>query len=203
MHFVAAVAVSALLLTGCNPGGDPNSGGTSSGAPTASSTASPSPTPTATPVYVPASASGRAQNVPVPVLPEVAKKETKEGLEAFVSYWYSTLSYAYETGDTKPLESVSGPGCVFCSGLREGVAEAWNEGRWVSGGTIETPSVEARFTSGAPSLATIQVLQKQTEIRNADGSLYQAPSLATNAASQATAAFNDGRWLLTDLGLIR
>ena len=203
MHFLAAVAAAALLLAGCNSGGDPNIGGTSSASPTASSTASPSPTPTATAAYMPASASGRAQNVPVPVLPEVAKTETKEGLEAFVSYWYSTLSYAYETGDTKPLESVSGPGCFFCSGLREGVAAAWSDGRWVSGGTIETPSVEARFTSGAPSLVTVQVLQKQTEIRNADGSLYQEPSMATNAASQATAAFNGGGWVLTDLGLIR
>lgn len=203
MHLVAAVAASALLLTGCNSGGDPNSGGTSSVS--GSQTASPSatPTPTATPAYVPASASGRAQNVPVPVLPEAAKAETKEGLEAFVSYWYSTLSYAYETGDTKPLERASGPGCIFCSGLREGVAAAWNDGRWVSGGIIETPSVEARFTSGSPSFVTVQVLQKQTEIRNADGSLYQEPSMATNAASQATAAFDGGGWVLTDLGLIR
>ncbi len=37
--------------------------------------------------------------MPVPVLPEAAKAETKEGLEAFARYWYSLLNYAYETGD--------------------------------------------------------------------------------------------------------
>lgn len=203
LHLVAAVAASVLLLTSCNAGGDPNSGGTTSAPPTQTVSPSASPTPTATAAYVPASASGPAQNVPVPVLPEVAKTETKEGLEAFVSYWYSTLSYAYETGDTKPLEGISGPNCVFCTGLRDGVAAAWKDGRWVSGGIIETPRLEPRFTSGAPSYVTVQVLQKQTEIRKADGSLYQEPSKATNAASQATATFDGGRWVLTDLGLIR
>ena len=43
------------------------------------------PTPTAAPTpsasYKPADATGKAQNVPVPVLPDAAKAETKEGLE--------------------------------------------------------------------------------------------------------------------------
>ncbi|WP_332760841.1 DUF6318 family protein, partial [Pseudarthrobacter sp.] len=77
LHLVAAVAASVLLLTSCNSGGDP--GGTTSASPSQTVSPSATPTPTATPAYVPASASGRAQNVPVPVLPEVAKTETKEG----------------------------------------------------------------------------------------------------------------------------
>ncbi|MFP5313120.1 MAG: DUF6318 family protein, partial [Actinomycetes bacterium] len=71
--------------------------------PTPSASATPTPTPSA--VYKPADATGPAQNVPVPVLPEVAKTETKEGLEAFAKYWYELLSYGYESGDTKPLSS--------------------------------------------------------------------------------------------------
>jgi hypothetical protein len=39
-------------------------------------------------VYKPADAKGRAQNVPVPVKPALADKNTKEGLEAFTKYWY-------------------------------------------------------------------------------------------------------------------
>jgi hypothetical protein len=202
-HFVAAVAVSALLLTGCNSGGDPNNGGTSSESPTASSTASPSPTPTATPVYVPASASGPAQNVPVPVLPEVAKTETKEGLEAFARYWFQLLSYGYETGDTKPLEGVSGPNCVFCAGLRDGLVAAWNDGQWVLGGTIETPSIDAQLNPGSPSHATVQVIQAQIDIRKSDGGLYQDPTKATNTASLATGTFGNSGWVMTDLSLIR
>jgi hypothetical protein len=199
----AVVAAAALALTGCNSGGEPNNGGTTSPSATESVTPSATPTPTPAAAYKPADATGRAQNVPVPVLPEVAKTETKEGLEAFARYWYSTLSYAYETGDTELLESNSSPGCVFCSGLRDAITAAWNGGRWVAGGTIETPNIEARFKSGAPSQATVQVLQKQTEIHMADGSLYQEPTKATNAASQATVTFSGDGWIMTNLGLIR
>ena len=90
---LGVVVAAALTLSGCNSGGDPNSGGTTSPTSTATESATPSATATPTPtaVYKPADATGRAQNVPVPVLPEVAKTETKEGLEAFARYWYSTL----------------------------------------------------------------------------------------------------------------
>lgn len=204
LHLVALVAGAGLLLTGCNTGGNPGAG-TSSSSPSAAQTpsASATPTPTATPAYVPASAKGRAQNVPVPVLPEVAKTETKAGLEAFVAHWYATLSYAYETGDTQPLKEISGPKCAFCTGLTESVSAAWGGGRWVLGGKIKTPAIAAEVVSGGPSYAIVQVLQQAVEIRKSDGGLYQDPTKATNTGSRADATFSSSGWIMADLGLIR
>ena len=201
---VASVIAASVALAGC-AGGAPAEPGTSSPAASESTSASTSPSPTPTPsaVYKPADASGPAQNVPVPVLPEVAKTETKEGLEAFVRYWYEVLDYAYETGDSQILGTLSEASCVFCSGLREGVAEAWAEGRWISGGKIETPAITATVGHGAQSYAVVQVLQQVIEIRNPDGSLHQAPTAATNTGSRAAASFNGTGWIMTDLGLIR
>jgi hypothetical protein len=193
----------ALALSGCNTGAGPDAADTASPAVSQTPTATPAPTPTATAAYVPASASGRAQNVPVPVLPEVAKTETKEGLEAFVAYWYATLSYAYETGDTQKLGQLSGSSCVFCAGLKEGVTAAWSDGRWISGAKIETPAVSAVVASGKPSYAIVQVLQQAVEIRKPDGSLYQDPTRATNTGSRADATFGGSGWIMSDLGLIR
>ncbi|WP_461174935.1 DUF6318 family protein [Arthrobacter sp. Z1-9] len=202
---VLAVAVgAALTLAGC-AGGAPADPGTAS--PTATEVTSPSPSPTPTPtasaLYKPADASGPAQNVPVPVLPEVAKTETKEGLEAFIRYWYATLNYAFETGKTEKLVEISGPGCVFCHGLKDGVTEAWGEGRWVSGGKIETPAISVVFEPGVEPHAVVQVLQQEIEIRESDGSLFQAPTAATNTGSRAAATFGSTGWVMTDLGLIR
>lgn len=198
----AFLVASVLALTACTGGSATTSGNeTTPASPTASATSSATPTPT--PVYKPADAKGKAQNVPVPELPEAAKAETKEGLEAFAAYWYSALSYAYETGDTAPLEVASGPNCVFCAGLLNGVAAAWRDGRWVEGGTIETPSVTVQFSLEGVPQATIQVIQQQIGIHRSDGSLYQEPTKATNTASQATATFGENGWKLTDLGLIR
>lgn len=132
---VGVVLAAALSLSGCNAGGDPNSGGKTSPTSTATGSATPSATakPTPTAAYKPADATGPAQNVPVPVLPEVAKTETKEGLEAFARYWFELLSYSFETGDTKPLEAVSGPNCAFCRGLSDNVTAAWSGNKWVVG----------------------------------------------------------------------
>jgi hypothetical protein len=200
---LAVVAAAALALSGCNSGGTPNDGGSASPSASASVTPSATPTPTPAAAYKPADATGRAQNVPVPVLPEVAKTETKEGLEAFARYWFELLSYSYETGDTKQLEAVSDPNCAFCRGLSDNIASAWSESKWVVGGQIETPAVTAKVSTGIPAQATVQVLQKTIAIHNLDGNLYQEPTENTNTGSQATATFGPAGWVLTDLGLIR
>ena len=112
---LAVVAAAALALSGCNSGSDPDTGGTS---PSPSASVSASVTPSATPSpaasYKPADAKGRAQNVPVPVLPEVAKTETKEGLEAFAAYWFEQVNFAYESGDVTGVQAVTSQICVFC-----------------------------------------------------------------------------------------
>ncbi|WLQ04943.1 DUF6318 family protein [Arthrobacter oryzae] len=201
----AVFAASVLVLSACNGGGSPQGTGGASESAAASASASPSPSATPTPsaVYKPADAKGKAQNVPVPVLPDAAKAETKEGLEAFAKYWYATLSYAYETGDTSLVKNASGPDCVFCSGLAGGVESAWRDGRWIEGGTIETPSITVQYSPSSASQATIQVLQKQIGIRKPDGSLYQEPTKATNTGSHATATYGAKGWIISDLGLIR
>lgn len=198
------VVAGALVLAGCS-GGAPADPGTAS--PSASESASPSasatPTPTPSAVYKPADATGPAQNVPVPVLPEVAKTETKEGLESFARYWFELLSYGYETGDTNELAALSGPDCTFCHGLVDNIEEAWSESRWISGGQIETPAVTGDLTTGAAPKVTLQVIQKELVIRNSDGSPYQDPTAATNSGSQATAVFGGTGWTITKLSLIR
>lgn len=201
---VATVLAGALVLAAC-AGGAPADPGTVSPTAAGSASSSPSATPTPTPsaAYKPADASGPAQNVPVPVLPEVAKTETKEGAEAFAKYWFSVLSYAYETGDTESLSVLSGPSCTFCQELVNNIESAWAGGKWISGGQIEVPASTAKLLPGKPTYVTLQVLQKELLIHNSDGSLYQEPTAATNAGSQATATYGASGWIFDDLGLIR
>src|SRR6478735_9580951 len=134
----ALVVGLALALSGCNSGGSPGPGGTSSQmadeTPTATAAATPTSTPSA--VYKPADATGPAQNVPVPVLPEVAKTETKEGLEAFTRYWFALLSYGYETGDATSFESIAPSPCEACQKVSKVIKDWHSEGRWLVGGKL-------------------------------------------------------------------
>lgn len=194
-----AVVAAALLLAGC-AGGAPADPGTVTSTPTGSATASSSATPTPTPsaVYKPADASGPAQNVPVPVLPEVAKTETKEGLEAFAKYWFELLSYGYETGDTKPLSAVTSSSCTMCERAKQ-VQEGWHQdGRWLVGGRVTTPSVNTTFNEapGGNYQVAVQVSQEPLSYYNPDKSLDIMDPKPADSGSLMLVAFRDGAWFV-------
>jgi hypothetical protein len=197
---VATMAAVALALSGCNTGGP---GATDTTSPAASQTpsASPTPTPTATPAYVPASASGRAQNVPVPVLPEVAKTETKEGLEAFARYWYATLSYAYETGDVTLLGDITRAGCANCDAAKAVITNWYPNGRWLEGGKIVTPAIETTFKVAPDGNYQViaQVQQSQLRAHKEDGSVSEVVVPPSDVAQIFMATYSSAGWYVVDV----
>ena len=199
--FAAAVALSLLSVTACT------GGGTTPGATAAPESSSPaaSPTPTATPApaasYKPADASGKAQNVPVPVLPEAAKAETKEGLEAFARYWYALLNYAYETGDLAPVEAVSSQTCALCGEVFPGI-ERWNtDGRWIVGATITVHAVQSTFvrTETGDFQIAIQSQQASGSLKNPDGTEAQTVTESGMLGDILVARHEKGSWTVKNV----
>lgn len=139
----------------------------------------------------------------MPVLPDVAKTPTEAGMEAFTRYWFAVLDYAYQTGNTGPLKAISRPDCSFCAGLVEAIESAWADGRWVSGGRIQTPAVTAASAESGHWHATVQVIQAPLNVHKPDGELFQEPTKATNVGSVAVASLGSDGWTLIGLGLIR
>jgi hypothetical protein len=155
-------------------------------------------------VYKPADATGKAQNVPVPVMPELAKENSEAGLEAFIGYWFQVLSYAYETGDVSRASELSRSSCLLCTDLLSNVATNYTEGRWLVGGRYRTPVIEVLWESSAlTQTARVQVLQDQILYKNADGSNGREPTPAINDAAAFFGEFANGAWSATDLGVIR
>lgn len=203
---ISALAVFVLVLSACSSGEGPNKGSSDGATPSASAsaTATPSATPTPTPVYKPADAKGKAQNVPVPVRPALADKNSKEGVEAFTKYWFSLLNYGFETGDLTSWVKLSGRSCSFCSILKNSVAVGYKEGRWQVGGRLSTPSVESKFKPGAPTQqVVVQVIQEKTQYYKADKSVGRSPAAGTNTASVVIAAYSGGKWVVSDMHLIQ
>jgi Family of unknown function (DUF6318) len=195
----AVLAASVLALAACNGGSTPSGTETTTASPTASAT--PSATPTPTPVYKPADATGKAQNVPVPVLPEAAKAETKEGLEAFAAYWFKLLSYGYETGDASRLEALTSPACSSCERAKA-VLSGWHEGgRWLVGGKMETPSSSTTFRVARDGnyQVAIQGSQSALSYYNADGTLHRADPRPDDTGNLMLAVFKDGSWYVNNI----
>jgi hypothetical protein len=201
----AAFSVAAALsLAGCS-GGAPADPGTAppaaSESAAASPTAAPTPTPRPSAVYKPADKSGPAQNVPVPVLPEVAKTETKAGLEAFARYWFELLSYGYETGDTEAVSAITSANCTMCERTKQ-VQEGWHEdGRWLVGGQVSTPTVNTTFhrAQDGQYQVAVQVSQEALSYYNADGSLDSTDAKPADSGSLMFVVFRNGGWFVNTI----
>lgn len=198
---LACATAAMLLLTGCQGSGTPTNTGSTTPPPTETATATPTPAPSA--VYKPADANGRAENVPVPEMPALAKENTKEGLEAFVKYYYAVKNYANETGDVTTLATLNGPDCAACSSLLEATSQSYIEGRWMAGGKLEVPVIEVHWNpNNTVQTVKQQVIQGDITYYNSDGSEGRAPDIATNSAFVIVASF-DASWTVADLGVLR
>ncbi|MCP2048485.1 UNVERIFIED_ORG: hypothetical protein J3D58_002557 [Paenarthrobacter nicotinovorans] len=194
--------LAAVLLSGCQ-GGTPGAGPSETSPTTASPTSSvsspaASATQSALAVYKPADASGKAQNVPVPVMPELARENSKAGLEAFIGYWYAT-----ETGDLGPWGRGTDVTTLSGAAYKKAVEVNYAEGRWVVGGRITTPVIEVLWRDQAdPQAAKVQVLQEQIQYFDADGNSGQQPTPEYNTAEAVMASYRNGGWQVIDNGLI-
>lgn len=195
---ISVLAASVLILSGCSNGDGPNNGSSDGTTPAASATATPSatPTPTPKPVYKPADAKGKAQNVPVPVKPALADKNSKEGLEAFAKYWYALLNYAFETGNLKPVKSITGASCAMCGKIFPDVVKWNSSGKWIEGAAIKVHAAQSKFVETLPGQFQVAVQSQQGPgvLHNADGSVGQNVTQSGMLGDLMIAAYEQGKW---------
>jgi hypothetical protein len=193
--------MSLLVVTGCSGGGTPGATAVPESPSASASSSSPAASPAPTASYKPADAAGKAQNVPVPELPEAAKAETKEGLEAFARYWFQLLSYGYETGDISRLDAITDSACESCAHAKA-VLTGWHSGgRWLAGGRVATPSVSTTFRLAPDGnyQVAIQVSQQALAYYNPDGSLDSADPKPEDTGNLMLAVFKNGFWYVNNI----
>jgi hypothetical protein len=142
--------------------------------------------------------------VPVPVVPEAAKAETKEGAIAFATYWFSLLSYGYETGELSQFEAVTSPDCEPCTKAKS-VINAWHtEGRWLIGGKITTPSVSSEFVRDVDATYQVVVQAQQTPLTymRQDASVARSDPQPDDTGNLLFIAFRGGTWTVVNVGRI-
>ncbi|MFH5880191.1 DUF6318 family protein [Arthrobacter sp. NA-172] len=191
--------VAVLALTACGSSSQPKVEQSASAAVSASPAVTATPIPLA--AYKPADAKGKAENVPVPVLPDAARANSKEGVEAFTAHWFRAMSYAYETGNVGPLGKITGVNCEMCEGVKRVVPMAYARDRWLSGGVFSTPSVSSTFKPQPDQSipVIVQVIQSKIHYWGPDGTEYRQPTEATNTGNVAFVRFVDDSWRLDGL----
>ena len=167
---VVVFLAATLTLSGCASPGDGPSPGSTSATGTATethvviTTAAP-PTTAAVAVYKPASDTGPAENVPKPVLPEKAKEFSKEGLIAFAEYWYSTLGYAFETGDPEPMMTITRSRLSEHASHKKPLWPWYEEGGWIVGRTDDMSSLRHSISRAADGNYQVTLMVRQQHVK--------------------------------------
>jgi hypothetical protein len=199
-----------LVLGGCSganddSGAEAGEGSSKSASPSSSSsaggdtTASPSASPASTPsstgaVYKPATDKGPAENVPLPVMPELAKQESKEGLEAFAEYWYALANYGYETGDAEPIRAISAETCLTCQSYYRVIEKGYVNDDWMVGGRVNVQDVSSNYvaTEDGYFQATTLILQDEMQFLGPEGIQGAEPKDDAPAVQLMEARYDQG-----------
>jgi hypothetical protein len=195
----AVLAVAALGLTAC--GGDAEGEPGSSASPANSAVAAETATPSATPKYKPASADGPAENVPLPKMPSEASLKSQQGLEAFIPYWFETLSYAYESGDLRPLKELTGPQCFSCDEFAK-VINAWHvQDGWIAGGQVKVTDIEDRFveTKDGSFRPYVFLTQEPMDYYEEGMKADSTPGMREPVLFVPAFIYENGSWILMDI----
>jgi hypothetical protein len=86
-------------------------------------------------------------------------------------YFLELHSYAFRTGDLTEVRDFSHPDCEFCSSLIADVEEMLAGGYTVSGGDIETASVQATAVSSSYFDVELSATQSASSVYDASGAL--------------------------------
>ncbi len=130
-------------------------------------------------------------------MPEVAKQESKEGLEAFAEYWFSLVNYGYETGDTSHVKALSGPECEICESYYVSMEKGYINEDWVQGGTLAILDNNSAFvlTPKGRYQVILSVQENHSYYRGPNGVLYTQNFASRYAFDQIMeATYKDGRW---------
>ncbi|WP_138418934.1 DUF6318 family protein [Sinomonas gamaensis] len=186
---MAAVVGSMLVLVACDPAASPEP---SSSAP---------PTQDLRPTQ--ASSLGPARNLPKPVLPESARQNTKEGFEAFTQYWFDTITYGLETGDSEPLREVSLPDCKMCNGyIADAGQVARGERRHVGPRwTVSSFEPNMILDPNRNAIAYFFLHESPSQVFDSTGELVDEYSPGVDESPKVIhATYKEGRWLASQAG---
>ncbi len=192
-------AVCCLTLAACSsdevnvPFGDSSN---PSGATTSAPATSTSP---ATPSTTTATTSSDSGHPTAPVMPALARQQSTAGAKAFIRYFVAVFNYAFHTGRSTPLTSISSADCRVCQRLVEVVDKNQRLGGYQVGGDW----FPGKLSRVPTEPLTAPVILAEIHIRrgyfktSAAGSRHAI--LPADLNHEFRLRWQSSRWVLTDL----
>ncbi|WP_157103201.1 DUF6318 family protein [Neomicrococcus aestuarii] len=173
-----------------------------SGSASASNSAAASSSPVAKPQE--ATPTSPAKNIPEPVMPAAAKKNTAEGLEAFTRYWFDVANYSQKTSDTKQMMDLCVEDSEFCE-ARKKLADQFRErDAWPVGGeaTIGKFYTQMKVNRSGYTNAILEIRESGRKIYDSDGLISSGTLKPSKAGLHSYSVWENGKWKFVGLAKV-
>ena len=104
-----------------------------------------------------------------PEQPEEMSKGDEAGAAAAARYYLNASSYAWNTGDTGPLKSISDEECAFCWDQRSKIEEFYAHGYWAAGAHSSITNTQAIEREGSNYEGDVYLVQFRIDEHLAEG----------------------------------
>ena len=143
-----------------------------------------------------------------PELPEEAKENTERGAEAAAEHYHALLTYAWNTGDTQPLEDMSEDGDDLRDFYISAIHELYDHG-WAYDVTSKVtrivsvePITEGRLGAQANTIAVVFGVTSSNGVRCV-GQKTSVESNEYNSTFAYYVTWKNGRWVITSGSMAR
>ena len=104
-----------------------------------------------------------------PERPEEMSKGDEAGAAAAARYYLNLGSYAWNTGDTGPLKSISDADCVYCRSEYTHIEEFYAHGYWATGARSSVTKTQAIEREDSSHEGEVYLVQFRIDERLAEG----------------------------------
>jgi hypothetical protein len=146
-RLVCLVAVIAVPVAGCGRSGTPTAHTSPNVQAPRSVQATASPSPSRTGPLT--TGAGVLPGEKPPTEPDLAKRHTAIGAQAFVGYYIDALSWSFATSDPFLIQEVSAPTCKACARYRDNLLELQRDGGHVEGGRFKPVKIDPVYAKSA------------------------------------------------------
>ena len=137
-----------------------------------------------------------------PELPEEAKENTERGAELAAEHYLATLSYAWNTGDTQSLASLSAEGVPFADGHIEAINRLYANG-WAYGNQAKVTDIVTVEPVAEEEGARPNTIGVDFRVTTTNGVSCKEQKIVISKEEYTIGfalwmTWQDGRWLVTD-----
>ena len=137
-----------------------------------------------------------------PELPEEAKENTERGAELAAEHYLATLSYAWNTGDTQSLASLSAEGVPFADGHIEAINRLYANG-WAYGNQAKVTDIVTVEPVAEEEGAQPNTIGVDFRVTTTNGVSCKEQKIVISKEEYTIGfalwmTWQDGRWLVTD-----